>query len=177
MLDIGFQELVVLMVIALLVFGPYKLPELGRALGRAMREFRRASDEFRSTIETNLNLTEDPLGSLTSTGSVATEASPAAGEPTPAAPSLDVAASPADTEAAGQSPGDADGASGEGAASEGSLVRPELVEPFCGPRTGRLVHRSTCAWAGRIAEWDRVAFKSAEEALELGRTRCPVCDP
>ncbi|MBI2467521.1 MAG: twin-arginine translocase TatA/TatE family subunit [Candidatus Rokubacteria bacterium] len=59
MLDIGFQELLVLLVIALLVFGPYKLPELGRALGRAMREFRRASDEFRSTIETNLEPQRD----------------------------------------------------------------------------------------------------------------------
>src|SRR3972149_3893910 len=54
MLDIGLQELLVIFVIALLVCGPRRLPEWGRALGRAMREFRRASDEFRSTIETNL---------------------------------------------------------------------------------------------------------------------------
>ena len=50
MLDIGVQELLVIMVIALLVFGPEQLPELGRRLGRAMREFRRASDEFRRTV-------------------------------------------------------------------------------------------------------------------------------
>jgi TatA/E family protein of Tat protein translocase len=59
MFDIGLQELVVIFAIALLVFGPRRLPELGRALGRAMREFRRASDEFRSTFETNL-MTEGP---------------------------------------------------------------------------------------------------------------------
>ena len=44
MLDIGIQELLVIMVLALLVFGPEKLPELGRRLGRAMREFRRAEE-------------------------------------------------------------------------------------------------------------------------------------
>ncbi|MEK7837325.1 MAG: twin-arginine translocase TatA/TatE family subunit, partial [candidate division NC10 bacterium] len=54
MFDIGLQELVVIFVLALLVFGPKNLPQLGRSLGRAMREFRRASEEFRSTIETNL---------------------------------------------------------------------------------------------------------------------------
>ena len=47
MLDIGFQEILVMGVIALLVFGPDKLPDLGKRLGRAMREFRRASDDFR----------------------------------------------------------------------------------------------------------------------------------
>ena len=59
MLDIGIQELLVLMVLALLIFGPDKLPDLGRRLGRAMREFRRASDEFRSTVEQNLQLNAD----------------------------------------------------------------------------------------------------------------------
>ena len=54
MFDIGFQEMLVIGVLALLVFGPGKLPELGRMIGRALREFRRASDEFRSTVETNL---------------------------------------------------------------------------------------------------------------------------
>ncbi len=58
MFDIGLQEMLVIGVIALVVFGPEKLPELGRRLGRAMREFRRASDEFRTTVETNLKLNE-----------------------------------------------------------------------------------------------------------------------
>ena len=62
MFDIGLQELALIFVIALLVFGPKNLPQLGRSLGRAMREFRRASDEFRSTIETNLRINElDPI--------------------------------------------------------------------------------------------------------------------
>src|SRR5581483_9535566 len=62
MFDIGLQEMLLIGVIALLVFGPNRLPELGRMLGRAMREFRRASDEFRSTVETNLHINEpDPV--------------------------------------------------------------------------------------------------------------------
>ncbi len=40
--DIGFPELVVILVIALLVFGPSRVPEMGRSLGRALREFRDA---------------------------------------------------------------------------------------------------------------------------------------
>src|SRR5437588_46425 len=58
MFDIGLQEMLVIGVLALLVFGPSKLPELGRMFGRAMREFRRASDEFRSTVETNLHIND-----------------------------------------------------------------------------------------------------------------------
>ena len=66
MFDIGLQELVLIFVIALLVFGPKNLPQLGRSMGRAMREFRRASDEFRSTIETNLQMNDlDPPPSTT----------------------------------------------------------------------------------------------------------------
>ena len=62
MFDIGLQEMLVIGVLALLVFGPGKLPELGRMVGRALREFRRASDEFRSTVETNLHINEpDPI--------------------------------------------------------------------------------------------------------------------
>src|SRR3990172_6694132 len=62
MFDIGLQEMLIIGVIALLVFGPGKLPELGRMVGRAMREFRRASDEFRQTVETNLQINEpDPI--------------------------------------------------------------------------------------------------------------------
>jgi TatA/E family protein of Tat protein translocase len=48
---IGFPEMVVIGVLALLVFGPRKLPELGRSLGKALTEFRRASAEVRSTLE------------------------------------------------------------------------------------------------------------------------------
>src|SRR4029453_12465552 len=72
MFDIGLQELILIFVIALLVFGPKNLPQLGRSLGRAMREFRKASDEFKSTIETNLQMNEiDPPPTLQPASDVA----------------------------------------------------------------------------------------------------------
>ena len=49
--NIGFPELVVIFIVALLVFGPRKLPELGRSLGRGISEFRRASSDLRTSIE------------------------------------------------------------------------------------------------------------------------------
>jgi TatA/E family protein of Tat protein translocase len=50
MFGIGMTELVVIMVVALIVFGPTRLPELARSLGRAMNEFRRASTDIRQTF-------------------------------------------------------------------------------------------------------------------------------
>lgn len=57
--SIGGTELLLIMVIALLVFGPRKLPQLGRTIGKAMGEFRRASNDFRSSLEREIEA-EDP---------------------------------------------------------------------------------------------------------------------
>jgi len=51
---IGFQELVLILIIALLVFGPKKLPELGRSLGKTLAEFKRASNDIKQSIEREL---------------------------------------------------------------------------------------------------------------------------
>lgn len=48
---LGGPELLLILVIALIVFGPRKLPEMGRSLGKMMLEFRRASNEFKRTVE------------------------------------------------------------------------------------------------------------------------------
>lgn len=52
---IGMPEMVAIFVIALLLFGPKKLPELGRTLGKAITEFRRASNELKATFESHLS--------------------------------------------------------------------------------------------------------------------------
>jgi len=49
--NIGFPELLIILLIALLIFGPRKLPEVGKNVGRALREFRRASDELKEKLE------------------------------------------------------------------------------------------------------------------------------
>ncbi len=48
---IGMPELILIFVVALLLFGPRKMPQIGRSIGRALGEFRRASNDFKRTIE------------------------------------------------------------------------------------------------------------------------------
>ncbi len=52
---VGVQEMMMIFVIALLLFGPKKLPELGRTLGKALHEFRKAKDELKNTFESHLH--------------------------------------------------------------------------------------------------------------------------
>ncbi len=56
--NIGFPELVVIFIVALLVFGPKRLPELGRSLGRGLSEFRRASSDLKNSIEREIEAAE-----------------------------------------------------------------------------------------------------------------------
>lgn len=58
MMGIGFPEMLVIMAIALLVFGPKKLPEVGKSIGRAIREFRRTSDELKERFEKEIKADE-----------------------------------------------------------------------------------------------------------------------
>ena len=149
MFDIGFQEMLVIGVLALLVFGPGKLPELGRMIGRALREFRKASDEFRATVETNLHINDpDPI-----------IAPHPASEPTP------TTAVPVETGAVSTS------------AEAAPTVAVEPGEPYCAQRTSRLFHKSDCAWVARIPEAARAYFKHVAEAREQGFATCPVCEP
>lgn len=54
MFGLGIPELIVIFVIALLVFGPKKLPDLGKSIGRAMAEFKKASDEFQDSVKNEM---------------------------------------------------------------------------------------------------------------------------
>jgi sec-independent protein translocase protein TatA len=56
--SIGMPELIVIFVIALIVFGPRKLPELGRSLGRAIAEFKKATNELQATLEQEIRSEE-----------------------------------------------------------------------------------------------------------------------
>jgi Tat protein translocase TatB subunit len=151
MFDIGLQELVVIGVLALLVFGPSKLPELGRMFGRAMREFRRASDEFRTTVETNLKINElDPIiphEPIETTPPVVVAPLPSEGEATPA----EIASSP--------------------------VAVAVSTEPFSAQRGSKLYHRSACDWVRRIPPGERVDLTSMATAKEQGFIGCPVCEP
>ena len=155
MFDIGLQELILIFVIALLVFGPKNLPQLGRSLGRAMREFRRASDEFRSTIETNLQINEpDPVPTL-------------APEPVAAEAALGTSAAPAlpDSVLDPHAPVEIGG------------VGAPPGEAFVAQRGARLFHARDCGWVRRIAEPERTYFKRPAEAKEAGLQACPSCEP
>lgn len=56
--SIGPAELILVFVIALLVFGPKKLPEIGRSVGKALREFKKTSEEIKGRIEEEIEASE-----------------------------------------------------------------------------------------------------------------------
>jgi TatA/E family protein of Tat protein translocase len=62
MFNIGPMELIVIFLVALLVVGPKRLPEVGRSIGKALREFRRTTEEVRSTFEASLEDEPSPNG-------------------------------------------------------------------------------------------------------------------
>jgi sec-independent protein translocase protein TatA len=78
MFGLGVPELIFILLLALLIFGPKKLPEIGRTLGKGMSEFRKASTELTRSINAELSLDEQPappqVRRMVSVPPVATEA-------------------------------------------------------------------------------------------------------
>src|SRR6187401_3277149 len=70
--SIGMPELIIILVIALVIFGPKKLPELGRSLGRSLNEFKKASNELRSTLEEEIRVEEQKEAAAKAQAAVAT---------------------------------------------------------------------------------------------------------
>jgi Tat protein translocase TatB subunit len=151
MFELGgsFQEILLILVVALLVVGPKRLPEVGRMLARALRELRSVNDEFRSTLQTHLEIDEpvvrpnpvQPDQGMTS-ASIAHEAVAAETLQPPVR-------EPADD---------------------------EVSTPYVAQRGGRLFHRRECPWASRISRNDRVGLEAAADAEREGFVSCPACE-
>lgn len=85
MFGIGAPELLVILVVALLVLGPKRLPEIARSLGRGMAEFRRASNEFTRTLTASIDEPRSPPPAPPAqTAQAAAAKPPAEDEKTPA---------------------------------------------------------------------------------------------
>src|SRR5436190_8971110 len=63
----GFQEIIFIFIAALLIFGPKKLPEIGKTIGKGMREFKKATDDLKSNWEEHLRDPESPVHDLKQT--------------------------------------------------------------------------------------------------------------
>ena len=64
--SLGFSEILVIFLIALVVFGPRKLPELGKSLGKGLAEFKKASNELKRTWEEEVRVEDEKIRELTS---------------------------------------------------------------------------------------------------------------
>jgi len=89
--SIGMPELIIIFVIALIIFGPRKLPELGRSLGKSLSEFKRASNELRSTLEEEIRVEDQrvpakPAVPATPTATASATTAPHGDEPVPGHP-------------------------------------------------------------------------------------------
>ena len=99
--SIGMPELILIFIVARLVFGPKKLPEIGKSIGKGLAEFKRASDDLKKTIETEMEQAKADVSSVkesiakTPTGPRPVEAAPPP-EPS-AAPPADAAAAEIDS--------------------------------------------------------------------------------
>jgi sec-independent protein translocase protein TatA len=151
MFELGgsLQEILLILVVALLVVGPKRLPEVGRMLARAIRELRSASDEFRSTLETHLEINEPVVRPLPVQLDQGMTSASIASEPV-ATPTV-------------QPP-------------IGEPVDDEASTPYVAQRGGRLFHRRECGWASRISRNDRVGLPAAADAEREGFVSCPACE-
>ncbi len=63
----GASEIIFLFILALVIFGPKKLPEIGKTIGKGMREFRKATDDLKSNWEEHVRDSENPIQELKQT--------------------------------------------------------------------------------------------------------------
>lgn len=63
--SLGFSEILIIFLIALIIFGPRKLPELGKSLGRGLAEFKKASNDLKRTWEEEVRTEDEKIRELT----------------------------------------------------------------------------------------------------------------
>lgn len=96
MFNIGPQELLLILLVALVIVGPQRLPELSRTIGRGLREFRKAQDEVKKTIRLGLDETEPTTrGGAPAANPASATAAPQAASPGPAEPAEEPPPDPA----------------------------------------------------------------------------------
>ena len=127
MFGIGIPELILILIVGLIVFGPSKLPEVGRAVGKGLREFRKAS----SALQATLNAPDEPPPQKVAAPSAPSPSSdaPAASSPPPQAPTATAVGGTAN---AAKAPADSTGsvaANGVAEANEAVDSAPAYVPP------------------------------------------------
>ncbi len=135
--SIGLPEVLMILVIALLIFGPKRLPEIGRTIGKGLAEFRRASSDIKRTVNAELALDEDEAAPMARRPSVATpkvtDGSADAPAPAPAKasepPSEPVASAVAEKTIAREKVEEAESSAG----NESSVKAAPSAEPSAGP--------------------------------------------
>ena len=119
--SLGGPELVLILVIALIVFGPRRLPDIGKSVGKMLVEFRRALNDFKRTIEEEVELEKRSLNAPSGSPTITTAPEPVgrtAAAPSSAAPASAEAPAPQADEARPQPPGSVAQASAAATPSE-----------------------------------------------------------
>src|SRR5436190_13798402 len=94
--NIGAPELIIILVIALLILGPGKLPEVGASLGKSIREFRKASTDLQESVNVNVDTSPLPVAAPAATVAAAPVAAAVPAAPAPVAPAEPAPAAPID---------------------------------------------------------------------------------
>jgi len=129
---LGAQEMMLILVLALIVFGPRKLPDIGKSVGKMLAEFRRASNDFRRTVEQEVEAdkaaTRRPTPRIEAPAAPPTPATPgrAATEEAPAGPRE---VSPSEAPASPDAPSDGAAEKAEASASAEAPPTPPVERP------------------------------------------------